>query len=130
VAFDLHFRKDMTDLSVPPDNVGGAHDSHRLPAIQILFLPDPVGFKHFVGSIARQRKVQLVLVAELLQDFDGVPTGSQDDRIELVQFIFGVTELVCLAGSTGGIGFGKEEKNDALPFEITQTDLIAGVRRK
>jgi hypothetical protein len=65
-----------------------------------------------------------------LQHFDGVPTGSQDDRIELVQFIFGVTELVRLAGSTGGIGFGKEEKNDVLPFETTQTDLIAGVRRE
>jgi hypothetical protein len=130
VAFDLHLGKDMPDLSVPPDDVGGAHDSHGRVAVEIFFLPDPIGFKHFAGSIARQRKVQLVLVAELLQHFDGVTTGSQDDRVEFVQFFFGVTELVRLAGSTRGIGFGKEEKDDVLPFEITQTDFVAGVRRQ
>jgi hypothetical protein len=80
-----------------------------------------------VGGIAGQGKVQLVLVAKLLQLFHGIATYPQNLCPELVQFFFGVTELVRLARSTGGVGFGEKEKNNSLALESLQRDFLRGV---
>jgi hypothetical protein len=81
-----------------------------------------------VGSVTRQGEVQPVLVPEFLKLFHAIPTHAQNRCTQLVQFFFGVTELVRLAGSTRGVGLGKEKENHPFPFEGIQSDLIAGVR--
>jgi hypothetical protein len=81
-----------------------------------------------VGSVAAQGEVQLVFVAELLQLQNGVSADSQNLCTEFVQFFFGVTELVRLAGSTGGVGLGKEKQNDGRSLEVIEPDLAAGIR--
>ena len=111
------------------NEVSGAHDSHRLLAVKVLLLPHSVSFQHGVGSIARQGKVQLVLVTKLLQLFHGIAAYTQNPCPELVQFFFGVTELVRLARSTGRVGFGEKEKDESLALESVQRNLVPGVGR-
>ena len=93
------------------EDVGGAHNPHRLSAVEVFLLPDAISFQHLVSGVARQRKVQPVFVAEFLKFFDRVPTYPQNFRAQLVQFFFGVTELVRLAGSTRSVGLGEEVEN-------------------
>ena len=82
-----------------------------------------------MGSITRQGKVQLVLVTKLLQLFHGIATDTQNSCPELVQFFFGITELVRLARSTGGVGFGEKEKDESLALEGIQRSLVPRVGR-
>ena len=110
--------KTVPNLPVRIDDVSGAHNSHGLLAVEILLLPDAVGFQHGVGGVARQGKIQLVLVAKLLQLFHRVTAYTQNPCSQLVQFFFGVTELVRLARSTRGVGFGEKEKNQVLPLKV------------
>jgi len=129
VVLHLHLGENMLDLPFPIDDIGGAHNSHRLSAVEILLLPDPVSAEHLVGSVAGQGKVQPVLVSELLEFLNGIPTHAEYLCAQLVQFFLGVTELVRLAGSTGRVSLGKEEENETVPLEGVQSDLVAGIRR-
>src|SRR5205807_2175062 len=108
VPVHLNFREHSLHLSIFADDVGGPRDAHDLAAVQVLFLPDPVGFKRVVRGVAEQREIQLVLVAELLELLHRVAAHPDHSRPELFQFFFGVTELVRLAGSTRRVGLGKE----------------------
>jgi len=64
-----------------------------------------------------------------LQLSNFIAAYAQNLGPELVQFFFGVTELVRLARSTGSIGFGKKEKNHSLALKIVQRNFFPGVSR-
>jgi hypothetical protein len=83
-----------------------------------------------VGCVAGQGKVQLVLVAKLPQLFHGVAADTQNPCSQLVQFFFGITELVRLARSTGSVRFGEKEKHNCLARESVQCDRRPGVARQ
>ena len=129
MTLHFHFGENIPNLPFRINDVSCAHDPHRLLAIKVLLLPHSVGFQHGVGSVTRQGKVQLVLVAKLLQLFHAVTTYPQNPCPELVQFFFGVTELVRLARSTGGIRLGEKEKNNGLALEGVQRNFPPGVVR-
>jgi hypothetical protein len=80
-----------------------------------------------VRRIAHQGKVQLVFVAELLQLLHGIAAYPKNLGPKLVQFFFGVTELVRLARSTGGVRLGKKVKDEILALESIQRDLFPGI---
>jgi hypothetical protein len=50
--------------------------------------------------------------------FDGIGAHAEDGYFEFVEFLFCVAKLGRFDDSTGSIGFGKEEKQDALALEI------------
>jgi len=126
VGFDL--RKDVRDFPSGVDDVGAPHNPHFLLPIHHFFLPDAVGFQGLVGCIAGEREIQFVLVVKLLEFFDRVPAHPQNLHLYLIQFFFGVTELVRLAGSPGSIGLGKEIEHQRLALEILETHLITRLR--
>jgi len=128
MAIHLYVGEDLLDFPLPIDEVGRAHDAHGFLAVKILLLPNPISREHLVGSVTGQGEVQPVLVPEFPKLFNAIPTHAQNYCAELVQFFFGVTELVRLAGSTRGVGFGKEIENYPFPLKAIQRDLIAGVR--
>jgi hypothetical protein len=80
-----------------------------------------------VGRVASEREIQLVLVVKLLQILNRIAAHAEHRGLELVQFFFGVTELVRLARSTGSVGLGEEVENQLFAFEILQAYLLPGV---
>jgi hypothetical protein len=49
---------------------------------------------------------------------NGVATDAEHRSVQSIQFFFGVTELVRLAGSTRSIRFGEEIEDERLALEI------------
>jgi len=111
VPLHLDLGKDLAHLSGLVENVRSPDDAHGLAPVQVLLLPDAVRFQHLVRGVACQRKIQPVLVAELLKFLNRVTANTQNFGSQLVQFFFGVTELVRLAGSTRSVGLGEEVEN-------------------
>jgi hypothetical protein len=58
---------------------------------------------------------------------DGVGAHAQDGDAELVEFFFCVAKLGRFDGSTGSVGFGVEEEEDALAGEVLKRDGLAVV---
>ena len=112
VPIDLHAREDMVYPAIRPYDVGGADDAHGWTAIHILLLPDTISFKGLMAWIGKQRKIELVLIAEFLQGFHAVCTHTCHAGARFFQFFFSITELVRLAGSAGRIGLRKEIKDE------------------
>lgn len=127
VAFHLHLGENLEDPSVRPDDVRGAHDAHFLHPVHGLFLPNPVGFEHGVRRVPGEREIERIFVVKFLEIVNGVTAHPEDDRSKMVQFFFGVTELVRLAGSAGGISFGKEIEDKCFPTKITEGDFFSRV---
>jgi hypothetical protein len=46
----------------------------------------------------------------------------------VIELRFCVAKLGRFGGSTGSVGFGEKEKEDALPFEVFEGELFAFVR--
>jgi hypothetical protein len=82
------------------------------------------------APIAHKRKIQLVFVVEFAQGVHGVATHPDHLGFQLFQFFLGITELVCLAGSTRSIGLGKEVEDNGFAGEVPDTHMRAGVRRQ
>ena len=80
--------------------------------------------------VTRKGKIQFVLIAELLQLFYGISTDTENSCAELVQFFFGITELVRLARSTRGIRFGEKEKDKGTTLERVQRNSPARIVRQ
>jgi hypothetical protein len=59
--------------------------------------------------------------------FDGVAAHAEDDGVELVELLFCVAKLGRFYRSTGGVGFGVEEEDDAFAPEVRERDFRAGV---
>jgi hypothetical protein len=59
--------------------------------------------------------------------FDGVAAHAEDGHAELIEIFFCVAKLGRFDPSTGGVGFGVEEKEDALPSEVFERDFFAFV---
>jgi hypothetical protein len=59
--------------------------------------------------------------------FDGIGAHAEDGDAELVEIFFCVTKLGRFDRSTGGVGFGIEEEEDALASEVFERDVFAFV---
>ena len=99
-----------------------ADDAHEFASHELLLLPRTVVFDGFVVGIAEQGKIELVLSLEQGLPFDGIGAHAQDGDFEPIELLFCVAKLGRLDDSTGSVGFGEEEKENAATLEILQRD--------
>jgi hypothetical protein len=118
VAFGSDGIPDFLDIAVGADQKTAADDSLEQAAHEFLAAPRAVGLNHLVRGIAEQRKIQFVLVAEVLQGLHRIGAGSENGDTELIEFLFCVTKLGRFDRSTRGVRFGEKEKQYAAALEI------------
>jgi hypothetical protein len=107
MSVNLDFGEDLLDQSIFPDYKGRAFETHDA----VIGRQPPVG-------IGQKRHIQLIFIAEFGLPADAIGAGSYCDRLPFFDLCFCVTEPVCLARSTGGVGFGIKEKNHGLLSRI------------
>jgi hypothetical protein len=118
VTFGFDEGPDMFDFAGFADEEGAADDAHGGAAHELFFLPGPELCDDFVVGVAEQGEIQILLGLEGGLGFDGIGAEAEDGHVELVEVFFCVTKLGRFDGSTGGVGFGVEEEEDALTGEV------------
>jgi hypothetical protein len=127
VAFGFDEGPDVFDFAGFADEEGAADDAIVGAAHELFFLPGAEFFDEFMSGIAKQREIQFLLLLEGGLGFDGISAEAEDGHVELVEIFFCVTKLGRFDGSTGGVGFGVEEEEDALAGEVGEGDGFAVV---
>ena len=127
MAFGFDERPDFFDFSGFADEERAADDAHVSAAHELFFLPGAEFFDGFVIGIAEERKIELLLLLERGLGFDGIGAHSEDRHTVFVEVLLCVTKLGRFDGSTGGVGFGVEEEEDAAALEVFQRDFFAFV---
>jgi len=122
VAFGFDEGPDIFDFAGLADEEGAADDAHEGTAHELFFLPGAELCDGLVSRVAEQRKIDLVLGFEGGLGFDGIRAHAEDGHAEFVEFLLCVAKLGRFDGSTGGVGLGVEEEEDALALEIRQGD--------
>jgi hypothetical protein len=128
VAFGFDEGPDFFDLAGFADEERAADDAHEGAAHELFFLPGAEFFDGLVGRIGEQREIEIVLCLERGLRFDGIRTHAKDRHAALIELLLCVTKLGRFDGSTGGVGFGVEEEEDALALEIIQGDKCVIIR--
>ena len=114
VAFGFDERPDVFDFAGFADEERAADDAHEGAAHELLFLPGAKLLDGLVGRITEQREIEILLGLEGSLGFDGIGAHAKDGDAVLVEILFCVTKLGRFDGSTGSIGFGIEEQENAL----------------
>ena len=109
------------------DEKGATHDSHELASHEMLLLPGAVGLDGLMVGIAQQGKVEAVFGFKTGLSFDGISAEAEDGHTALVELTLCVAKLGRLDGSTGGIGFRKQEEENSLTLEVLQSDVFVFV---
>jgi len=109
VALGFDWIPDLFDFAVGADQKTAADNSLKQAAHEFLAAPRAVGFDHFVGWIAEQRKIELPLVAEFLQSLQGIGAGSENGDPQRIELPFCVAKLGRFDCSTRGVCFREEE---------------------
>lgn len=122
VAFGFDGGPDAFDLASFADEERTADDAHEFASHELLLLPGTVGFDGLVVGIAEQREIEFELGPEQGLGFDRVGARAKNGHFEPVELLFCVAKLGRLDDSTGGVGFGEEEKQNALAFEVLERD--------
>ena len=125
MAIDADFLPHLSYFALGIDQVRAALDPHRFFAVHILFPPSPVLFADLVRFIREQRKVQRVLVDELLVRGRAIGANPQDDGSEFFELFGSISKRTGFFGATGRIVFGINLKNHRGSFEIGQFDFLA-----
>jgi len=127
VAFGSDEGPEFFDFAVLANEERAADDAHEGAAHELFFLPGAELLDGFVGGVAEQREIEILLGLEGGLGFDGVGAHAEDGDAEIVEFLFCVTKLGRFDGSTGGVGFGVEKEEDALAGEVLERDGLAVV---
>ena len=117
----------MFDFAGFADEEGTPDDAHEGAAHELFFLPGAEFGDEFVSRIAEQGEIEILLGLEGGLGFDGIGAEAEDSDVELVEFFFCVTKLGRFDGSTGSVGFGVEEEEDALASEVGEGEGFAVV---
>ena len=117
VSRDLHSRPYSRDLAVGIDQERRPLDSQRFLAVHILLTPRPVLLGHLVIRVSQERKIELVLVAELHVAFGRIWADPEDLGTELHDFWLAIAKRTRFAGASGGVIFGVEIQYDRLSLE-------------
>jgi len=118
VAFGFDEGPDVFDFAGFADEEGAADDAHESAAHELFFLPGAEFLDGFVGGIAEQREIEILLGTERGLSFDGIGAQAKDGDTKLVEIFFCVTKLGRFDRSTGSVGFGVEEEQNALAGEV------------
>jgi len=127
VAFGFDEGPEGFDFAGFADEEGTADDAHEGAAHELFFLPGAEFLNGFVGGIAEQREIEFVFFLERCERLHGIRAHAEDGHAELIEFTFCVTKLGRFDGSTGGVGFGVEEEEDALAGEVGEGEGFAFV---
>ena len=127
MAFGSDEGPEFFDFAVLANEERAAHDAHEGAAHELFFLPGAELLDGFVGGIAEQRKIQILLGLECGLRFDRVGAHAEDGYAEIVEFLFCVAKLGRFDRSTGGAGFRVEEKEDLLAGVVLEGDGLAVV---
>jgi len=122
MAFGFDEGPDFFDFAGFADEEGAADDAHEGAAHELFFLPGAEFCDGLVSRVAEQRKIDPVLGFEGGLGFDGIGAHAEDGHVEFVEFLLCVAKLGRFDGSTGGVGLGVEEEEDAMALEISQGD--------
>ena len=122
MAFGFDGGPDGLDFAGVANEERTADDAHEFASHELLLLPGTVGGDGFVIGIAEQGKIELVLGFEQGLRFHRIGAHAEDGHIELIELLSCVAKLGRLDDSTGCVGFGEEEKENAATFEILQRD--------
>jgi hypothetical protein len=109
VAFGSDEGPEFLDFTGFANEEGTADDAHVGAAHELFFLPDAEFLDGFVGGVAEQGEIEIVLGFKGGLGFDGIGAHAEDSDIELVKIFFCVTKLGRFNRSTGSVGFGIEE---------------------
>jgi hypothetical protein len=120
VAFGSDEGPDVLDFAGFADEEGTANDAHEGAAHELFFLPGAEFLDGFVGGVAEQGEIEILLGFERGLGFDGIGAHAKDGDAELVEIFFCVTKLGRFDRSTGSVGFGIEEEEDALAGEVLE----------
>ena len=118
---------DFFDFAGFANEEGAADDAHEGAAHELFFLPRAEFCDGLVSGIGEHWKIEIVLGLERGLGFDGVGAHAEDGHAEFVELLLCVTKLGRLDGSTGSVGFGVEEEEDALASEVFEGDVFAFV---
>jgi len=122
VAFGFDGGPDGFDFAGFADKKRAADDAHEFASHELLLLPGAIGFDGFVIGIAEQREIEFVFDFEDGLASDRIGACGKDGHFESVELLFCVAKLGRFDDSTGGVGFGEEEKQDALTLEVLERD--------
>jgi hypothetical protein len=104
------------------DEEGAADDAHEGAAHELFFLPGAELLDGLVGGVAEQREIEILFFFEGGLGFHGIGAHAEDGDAVLVEIFFCVAKLGRFDGSTGGVGLGIEEEEDALAGEVFEGD--------
>ena len=122
VAFGFDGGPDGFDFAGLADEKRTADDAHEFTPHELLLLPSAVGRDGFVIRVAEQGEIEFEFGAEQGLGFDRVGACAEDGHLKFVELLFCVAKLGRFDDSTGGVGFGEEEKQDALALEVLEGD--------
>ena len=122
MAFGFDEGPDFLDFAGFADEEGTPDDAHEGAAHELFFLPGAELLDGFVSGIAEQWEIEFLLGFKRGLGFDGIGAHAKDGDAELVEVFLCVAKLGRFDGSTGGVGLGVEEEEDAMALEISQGD--------
>jgi hypothetical protein len=127
VAFGFDEGPDFLNFAGFADEEGAADNAHEGAAHELFSLPGSELLNGLVGRVAEQGEIEILLGLEGGLGLDGISTHAEDGDAETVEFLFCVAKLGRFDGSTGGIGLGIEEEEDALASEVFERQFFAFV---
>jgi hypothetical protein len=117
----------VLDFAALADEEGASDDTHEGAAHELFSLPGAELLDGFVGSVAEQGEIEILLSLEGGLSFDGIGAHAEDGDPELVEILFCVAKLGRFDRSTGGVGLGVEEEEDALAGVVFERNGVAFV---
>ncbi len=125
MAFGFDGGPEFLDFAGFADEEGAADDAHEGAAHELFFLPDAEFLDGFVGRVAEQGEIEILLGLEGGLGCDSVGAHAEDGHIKLVELLLCVAKLGRFNRSTGGVGFGVEEEENALAGEVFEREFAA-----
>ena len=127
MAFGFDEGPDVFDFAGFADEEGAADDAHESAAHELFSLPGTKFLDGFVSGVAEQGEIEILFGLERGLGFDRVGAEAKDGDAKLVEVFFCVAKLGRFDGSTGSVGLGIEEKEDALAGEVFEREFGAVV---
>jgi len=127
VTFGFDGGPEFLDFAGFADEERAAHDAHEGAAHELFSLPDAEFLDGLVGGVAEQGEIEILLGLEGGLGCDSVGAHAEDGHIKLVELLLCVAKLGRFNRSTGGVGFGVEEEEDAAASEVFEGELLAFV---
>lgn len=130
VVLGIDLREEFLDATLGIDDERRAEHAHIFAAAHRFLTPHAVCLTYAVIRIGQKRKVQFVLLAEILMRLLAVGTYADDAESHLGELSLAVTQALGLEGTSRSVVLRVEIKNYALTFEVVQRKSVPGLGRR